>query len=107
MANDVRVDPDWAGTPDQKTLRFVASFAYQRRELIIGFDTFGERRQPQPMRKANDGTNDCQRSVRLAQACDERSVDLDSVERPVCAKYAKLTPVWVPRINRSSRKGQS
>src|SRR5450755_2122219 len=81
IANDVRVDLDRAGTPDQKTLRFVASFADQRSELFLRLNTFCEHRQPQSMRKANDGTNDCQRSVRSAQACDERSVDLDPVER--------------------------
>src|SRR6202023_1568383 len=80
-ADDARIDRDRTGTPDQIPLHLVAALSHQRLELFVGLDTLGKRRQPQSMRKADDGADDGERSVRAAQACDEYTVDLHSIER--------------------------
>ena len=70
-ADDVGVDLDRAGTSDQIALHFVASFADQRPELVVGLDAFGKHGQPQSMRKADHRADNRERSVGAAEAGDE------------------------------------
>src|ERR1700730_7509883 len=79
-ARDFGIDRDRTRTPDQEPLHFVAALANQRPELVVGLDTLGKHRQPQPMRKPDHGAHDRERAIGAAEACDERAVDLDPVE---------------------------
>src|SRR3984957_11195404 len=67
--------------PYQEALHFVASLFDQDFQLVVGFNTFGQRGQSQPVRETDDGAHDSKRPSRAAQRRDERSVDLDSIER--------------------------
>jgi hypothetical protein len=79
-ARDFGIERDRTRTPDQEPLHFVAAFAGQRPELVVGLDTLGKHRQSQPMRKPDHGAHDRERAIGAAEACDERAVDLDPVE---------------------------
>src|ERR1700738_5535595 len=73
-ARDFGIDRDRTRTPDQEPLHFVAAFADQRPELVVGLDTLAKHRQPQPMRKPDHGAHDRERAGGAAEAWGERGV---------------------------------
>src|SRR6185437_6605204 len=66
---------------EQVALHLRAAFGLQDFELLLGLHAFGGRDHAEAAAQARDRANDCQAVVLIAEFFDERTIDLDFVER--------------------------
>src|SRR5205823_5177942 len=79
--DDPRVVLNRSRAADQVALDLVAAFLRQHLELSLRLDALGEHRKTQATGKPDHSTYDRDRTVAPAELRDERTVDLDAVER--------------------------
>src|SRR5262249_22788077 len=64
-----------------EALRLVATIGAQDAQLLLGFDAFGAGDDPEAVAETEDRANDGSRIAIAFEIADERSIDLDLVER--------------------------
>src|SRR4051794_3309384 len=88
VIRSVRRPPDQGGivcnrlrAADEIALHAIAAFGSEKRQLLPGFDAFGDDRDVEAVAEADHGADDGARLRVEAEIDDEGAIDLDLVER--------------------------
>ena len=71
----------WLGPREQEALELIAAQVHEYRCLLGSLDAFGDRLEAQVVCQADDGGNDGSVVAFGTERADERSIDLDDVDR--------------------------